>query len=430
MARSDSLRRGALALTAAGALVVSLGVPAIARTASTHEAAPTTCATLAVGSRGHAVATIQHRIGVAADGDFGPRTTAALKKWQKAHHVPATGVVDASTWAALPAKAARNACGQPVSGGGVAASCATVGPGARGVAVKVLQKALHLRADGQDGPQTTGALVKAQRAAKLPATGATSAATWKALHKTGTPVCIIGSTPGTPTGTPTPPPPPPPADAAAQAKIAAHVTQLAAVLTQKPGVTTNKLALAAMSFALHQIGKPYKYGGVGPSSYDCSGLAMTSYAHAALTIPRVAAAQYLAGGTKVSLDQAVQGDLLFYASDLTKPATVFHVVMYVGNGNVISAPETGETVKVQPLWTAGLLPYAVRPVTSVTLPLQPGAAGPTVTQLQQALNRHGAKLTVDGGYGPAVEAAVRAWQARKKLPATGVADVDTWLSLG
>jgi cell wall-associated NlpC family hydrolase len=422
-----------LGLAAAAGLVAATGVPAFAHPAVHHEAATTTCASLGSGATGAAVANIQKRLKVAADGDFGPQTAAALKKWQTAHHVPATGVVDARTWAKLPAKASRRACGQRVAGSGVAASCASLGDGSRGLAVKVLQKALGVAVDGADGPQTTAALQAAQRAKKLPATGVTDAATWKALGRAGTPVCTSGS-PGA-TGAPAPsapsaPTPKPPADAAAQARVAAQTAQLAAALRQKPGASKNKLALAAMAFSMRQLGKPYAYGATGPASYDCSGLVMSSYAHAALTIPRVAAGQYATGGAKVPLDHAKQGDLLFYASDLTKPATVFHVVMYVGNGNVISAPQTGETVKIQPLWTTGLLPEVVRPVTSVTVPLSPGATGPSVVQLQQALNRHHAGLTVDGGYGPSVEAAVRSWQAKKSLPVTGVANVTTWLSLG
>jgi peptidoglycan hydrolase-like protein with peptidoglycan-binding domain len=52
-----------------------------------------------------------------------------------------------------------------------------------------------------------------------------------------------------------------------------------------------------------------------------------------------------------------------------------------------------------------------------------------VAQLQQALDRGGATLVVDGGYGPATTAAVKAWQTSHKLPATGVTDLTTWLTL-
>jgi hypothetical protein len=157
---------------------------------------------------------------------------------------------------------------------------------------------------------------------------------------------------------------------------------------------------------------------------------MTAYLHAGITIPRVAAAQYSGSGPTVPLNEARQGDLLFYASDVTKPATIYHVVMYVGGGNVLDAPHTGAKVGVRPLWTTDLLPVAVRPVAGLVLPVRSGATGWTVSQLQQALNRHGAALTVDGGYGPATQAAVQTWQSRHQLKPTGVVRVSTWLTLG
>jgi peptidoglycan hydrolase-like protein with peptidoglycan-binding domain len=190
------------------------------------------------------------------------------------------------------------------------------------------------------------------------------------------------------------------------------------------------VALKAMKWGKKQVGKPYIYGGTGPKGYDCSGLIMTSYLHAGLTVPRVAADQYATGGTRVSLADAQQGDLLFYASDVSKPSTVYHVVMYVGHGKVLSAPYTGTDVQSQPLWTTDLLPKVVRPTAELTLPLKSGATGWSVTQLQLALDRHGDTLTADGGFGPATKAAVEAWQTKHKLTANGVVTIATWLTLG
>jgi peptidoglycan hydrolase-like protein with peptidoglycan-binding domain len=104
--------------------------------------------------------------------------------------------------------------------------------------------------------------------------------------------------------------------------------------------------------------------------------------------------------------------------------------MYMGGGQIIDSPQTGENVQIQQMWTTDLLPIAIRPVASLVLPLHPGASGATVTQLQQALNRHGSTLTVDGGYGPSTETAVKAWQKAHKLTANGVVHVPTWLTLG
>ena len=63
--------------------------------------APVVKPTLKVGSKGAAVKTVQKKIGVTADGAFGPKTQAALKAYQTKNGIPATGVVDAATWAKL-----------------------------------------------------------------------------------------------------------------------------------------------------------------------------------------------------------------------------------------------------------------------------------------------------------------------------------------
>jgi cell wall-associated NlpC family hydrolase len=211
--------------------------------------------------------------------------------------------------------------------------------------------------------------------------------------------------------------------------IADQVTRLTAALLDAPGTSTDPVALKTLHFAMKQKGKPYQWGGDGPKSYDCSGLVMASYLHSGLTLPRVAADQYGFAPT-VPLDQAQQGDLLFYASDLTDPSTIYHVVMYAGGGNIIDAPYTGAFVGTRPLWTSHLLPVAVRPVTQLTLPLRPGTSGWAVGQLQQELNRHGAGLTVDGGYGESTLVAVKAWKAAHDLNRSGVVGKSTWLTFG
>ena len=203
----------------------------------------------------------------------------------------------------------------------------------------------------------------------------------------------------------------------------------AAALLDAPGTSTDSVALKTMAFAQKQTGKPYKWGGVGPKAYDCSGLVMSAYLHSGITLPRVAADQYAVGKT-VPLDEAQQGDLLFYASDVTKPATIYHVVMYVGDGNIVDAPYTGAFVGTRALWTRDLLPVAVRPVANLVLPLRPGDSGWTVGQLQQELNRHGAKLTVDGGFGPTTVAAVKAWKQAHQLTGNAMVGRRMWLTLG
>jgi cell wall-associated NlpC family hydrolase len=424
--------RAVLTLVAAAAVVCCAAAPASAAGAgpnvspagATAGATPTVatpssaCATIGSGTTGAAVVTIQKLIGADADGDFGPQTAAALSKWQTTAGIPVTGVVDAATWAAMPAEASTIACGQQIGGSGFTVSCAVLSEGDTGPAVEVLETALQQPVDGVFSTAVGQALSTAQQAANLTANATTSRQTWAALSLTGTPVCTPGSTT-----------PALPKDYQAQQKIRSEVAGLAAALLQQPGATTNKVALAAVAFARQQIGKPYVYGAVGPNAYDCSGLQMASYLDAGLTLPRIAADQFADSGPTVALNDAQAGDLLFFASDVTKPATVYHVAMYLGRGKVLDAPHTGVTVAIRPLWTTDLLPTVVRPSAGLTLPLRAGATGWSVTQLQQVLDRLGAELTVDGGFGAATKAAVEAWQQAHQLAPTGVVRLATWLSL-
>ncbi|HVW81486.1 MAG TPA: peptidoglycan-binding protein [Mycobacteriales bacterium] len=428
-----ALPRALLTVGAALAVTLSLCAPAAAATqpavspsATTTPAgdapvvpvADTACATLGQGTTGAAVATIQQLVGATPDGDFGPQTAAALSKWQSAAGIPATGVVDEATWAAMPASVSLSACGQRIGGTGFTVACAVLSAGDTGPAVDVLEGALKLTPDGEFSDAVGQALGAAQKAAGLPASAVTNRKTWKALGLSGTPACTPGSTT-----------PALPKDYQAQQKVRSQVAALAATLLDKPGTTTNKIALAAVAFAKQQIGKPYVYGAAGPASYDCSGLQMASYLHAGLTLPRVAADQYAGSGPTIPLDQAQAGDLLFFASDVTKPATIYHVAMYLGGGQVLDAPHTGTTVQIRQLWTTDLLPVVARPAAGLTLPLRAGTTGWSVTQLQQMLDRLGANLTVDGGFGPATKAAVKSWQQQHGLAATGVVRLATWLSL-
>jgi cell wall-associated NlpC family hydrolase len=411
---SSWLRRGGTGLAIAVSALALTGLPAVA--SPTSSTPVTTCARIAQGSTGPAVKTIQQALGIAADGDFGPQTAATIKTWRHANGLRrGAGVVNAKMWAALPAAVSQKACGQAVIGSGVRLTCASLSRGDQGVAVAVLQRALGITTPtGTFGRGTAKALIAAQTAAKLPATGTTTQKTWQALKLLGTPVCEPKES----------------ADAKAQAKIRAQVAALVAELQDSPGTTKDKVAREAKHWGKSQIGKPYIFGGTGPKGYDCSGLVMRAFQHAGITIPRVAADQYAGGGTKVSLADAEAGDLLFFASDVSQPSTVYHVVMYLGHDRVLSAPFTGTDVQIQPLFTTNLLPLVVRPTAGLTLPLKLGATGWSVTQLQLALDRHGNNLTADGGFGPATKTAVKAWQAKKGLSPNGVVDLNTWLTLG
>jgi len=116
----------------------------------------------------------------------------------------------------------------------------------------------------------------------------------------------------------------------------------------------------AVQFALAQVGKPYIWGGTGPYGYDCSGLALASWAAAGVLLPRTAAGQYWAG-THVPISQVEPGDLIFWASDPSDPATIYHVAISLGGTSTVQATHSGSYVQVMNLWPDGLVPLATAP---------------------------------------------------------------------
>jgi peptidoglycan DL-endopeptidase CwlO len=147
------------------------------------------------------------------------------------------------------------------------------------------------------------------------------------------------------------------------------VQQLADVAPINPCRETVSLAQGvagtAINFALGEVGKPYVWGATGPTTYDCSGLIMRAFQTAGINLPRVSREQFYSGG-HVPVAQAQPGDLLFYATDRNDPATIHHVVLYMGDGKMVEAPYSGEQVRVRPVpWDyPELVPLATRPGTA------------------------------------------------------------------
>lgn len=94
-----------------------------------------------------------------------------------------------------------------------------------------------------------------------------------------------------------------------------------------------------------QIGTPYVWGGSQPGGFDCSGLTSWAYKQVGKSIPRTSQDQ-LSAGESVSFDALKPGDIIGYDNG-------GHVAMYVGDGDVIHAPQTGDVVKRVPLEAAG-----------------------------------------------------------------------------
>jgi cell wall-associated NlpC family hydrolase len=113
-------------------------------------------------------------------------------------------------------------------------------------------------------------------------------------------------------------------------------------------------AARAVSFALAQRGKPYRWGAEGPAAFDCSGLTWAAWRAAGAAIPRTAAGQ-LAALPRV--DGRLQpGDLVIYRS---RGPSGRHVAMLVGPGRIVEAPGRGIPVRVARL--RGGFMGAVRP---------------------------------------------------------------------
>jgi cell wall-associated NlpC family hydrolase len=139
------------------------------------------------------------------------------------------------------------------------------------------------------------------------------------------------------------------------------------------------LGSQVVAAAMRWLGTPYSWGGgnaAGPTAgvccspggqdgrtvvgFDCSGLTLHAAAAAGLVLPRVSSAQYVGGpGTRIprgaGIGVLLPGDLVFFAFDIDNPATIHHVGIYLGGGNMINAPRPGTVVRVEPMYLDGYL---------------------------------------------------------------------------
>jgi len=144
-------------------------------------------------------------------------------------------------------------------------------------------------------------------------------------------------------------------------KVLAVASSYAAGAGLPAGAPISSVVDAALQFAYNQLGKPYSWGGTGEGGfYDCSGLTLRAYQAGGLPLPRTAAQQWNAGAHILDPGAVQAGDLVFYASDLSNPATIHHVGIYIGAGNMINAPHAGAVIRVQPAFRGDYL-GAVRP---------------------------------------------------------------------
>ncbi|MFC8045752.1 NlpC/P60 family protein [Nocardia sp. NPDC057353] len=145
-----------------------------------------------------------------------------------------------------------------------------------------------------------------------------------------------------------------------------------------PSVHGSAAVETVVDRAMSQLGVTYAWGGGdedGPTlgikdggvadqhgdykkvGFDCSGLMLYAFAGIGVALPHYSGYQYNAG-TRVPVEQRRRGDMLFWGAGGSQ-----HVALYLGDGTMIEAPQSGDVVKVSPVRTSGIMPYAVRIVT-------------------------------------------------------------------
>ncbi|NEW28951.1 NlpC/P60 family protein [Nocardia cyriacigeorgica] len=146
-----------------------------------------------------------------------------------------------------------------------------------------------------------------------------------------------------------------------------------------PSVTGSEAIEIVVDRAMSQLGVTYAWGGGdedGPTlgirdggvadshgdynkvGFDCSGLMIYAFAGIGVSLPHYSGYQYNAG-TRVPVDERERGDMLFWGPNGSQ-----HVALYLGDGKMIEAPQSGDVVKVSPVRESGIMPYAVRIVTA------------------------------------------------------------------
>ncbi|HXW44239.1 MAG TPA: C40 family peptidase [Streptosporangiaceae bacterium] len=127
------------------------------------------------------------------------------------------------------------------------------------------------------------------------------------------------------------------------AAIAAAAPLIALLASPRPAGAANQAAarvsqrLEAWHYARRQIGKPYRWGGTGPASFDCSGLVYAAYMHAGITLPRTTQ-EMLASPLliRITKRQARRGDLAFFGTG--------HVELYAWGNWTFGAAHTGTRI--------------------------------------------------------------------------------------
>lgn len=121
----------------------------------------------------------------------------------------------------------------------------------------------------------------------------------------------------------------------------------------------------ALAFMRAQLGEKYVLGGMGPNVWDCSGITKAGYAAAGIYIGTHSATNQfrtMAQAHKlIPLNQLQVGDLMWYSQEAAFDGDKYHVVVYVGGGMMLEAPNPARTVRIVPIRWGEMFPYAGRP---------------------------------------------------------------------
>ena len=108
---------------------------------------------------------------------------------------------------------------------------------------------------------------------------------------------------------------------------------------------TGTTAATSAAVDIVNSGATYQYGGNGPSAYDCSGFTKAAFAEAGVELPRTTGAQFSGASSYDSLDNVQEGDLIFWSNNGSESG-IYHVAVYVGDGQIAQArnPQAGISV--------------------------------------------------------------------------------------
>lgn len=310
---------GIAAIAAAGVAapaMIATGASAAPATVSINSTNSSFTGMVSYGDRGSTVKAIQRKVGVSADGIFGPATRSAVQRWQRRHNLSADGVVGPRTGTKMNlGRSSSGSSGSSSSGSSGSSSSRTnfsglVRQGARGSIVKQIQRKVGASADGVFGPATRSAVQRWQRSHGLTADGIVG-------PQTGSRMGLTGSSSGGSSSS----------------------------WTWKPSPSTNPGTSGVTSTAARYVGSPYRFGGTSPSGWDCSGFTAYVFRQHGKSLPRTAEAQRRAA-TRVSSPRP--GDLVFFG------APAWHVGIYAGNGQMYDAGNSRVNTSKRTIWTSNV----------------------------------------------------------------------------